>query len=80
MKFCLECENLLYPQKGVLYCRTCGREHPMPKEEERARKIMKQDKSFLYGKPIFVERNKEINRLIKEENNKVKFLDIKPGE
>ncbi len=58
MEFCPECKNFLYPKKGILHCRTCEMEYPMPKKEERARKIMKHDESFLDTRPIFLGRNK----------------------
>lgn len=54
MEFCPECENFLYPKKGILHCRTCEMEYPMPKKEERARKTMKQDGSFLDTKQVFL--------------------------
>jgi len=38
---------------------------------------MKHDGRFLDAKPVFLGRNEEIDRLIEEENNKLKLLNIK---
>jgi DNA-directed RNA polymerase subunit M/transcription elongation factor TFIIS len=43
-RFCPECENILIPRKGKLYCKACDKEFDLNSDEQNEYKIIKKIK------------------------------------
>lgn len=57
MRFCPECDNMLLPQKGKLFCKTCQKEYEFDDfASEEYTSIIRVDNDELNEMPVYIVR------------------------
>jgi uncharacterized Zn finger protein (UPF0148 family) len=81
MKFCSECNNIIFPKNGILYCKACEKEFDLEVEAEDFKIVKKIKHDEKESAPIVVRDSTHSNKISAQDRKAFEeFFDVGGAE